>query len=144
MRLICGTGYHKDYHTIVEDCKLFVTWLSARFNSYHSLDVGTNQGLWAQSSDNTLINGRNNFNCSSVTDGTPCSNNAGLSSFRFEAGKTYKLRLINTGAEGLQKFSIDSHNLTVIANDYVPIQPYKTNTVTLGVNKMFLANGTIP
>jgi hypothetical protein len=29
--------------------------------------------------------------------------------------------LINAGSEGIQRFSIDGHNMTVIANDFVPI-----------------------
>jgi FtsP/CotA-like multicopper oxidase with cupredoxin domain len=39
--------------------------------------------------------------------------------------------LINAGAEGMQKFSIDGHNLTVIANDFVPIIPYTTQGLSL-------------
>lgn len=105
----------------------------------------------APRSDNNLINGKMDFDCSTVTDGTPCksrpdlflfykslsrasgTNNAGLSKFHFRHGKTHRLRLINSGAEGLQKFSIDDHEMTVIANDFVPVVPYETKFVTLGV-----------
>ena len=76
-----------------------------------------------------------NFDCSLPLDGSTCIPNAGLSKFRFKSGKTYRLRLINTGAEGLQKFTIDNHTMTVIANDFVPICPYDTNVVTLGVGQ---------
>lgn len=62
-----------------------------------------------------------------------CTPNAGISKFRFQSGKSYLLRLINTSAEGMQKFSIDGHNFTVIANDFVPINPYTTDLITLGV-----------
>lgn len=96
--------------------------------------VGTDPNLWAQPSDNTLINNRGNFNCNLVTDGTPCVNNAGLSKFRFERGKTYRLRLINNGAGGLIKFSIDEHILNVVSADFVPIVPYNATYVTLGVS----------
>ena len=81
------------------------------------------------SSDNNLINGKNTFNCSTVAAGdkTACSAaNGGLSNFKFTPGKTHRLRLINAGAEGMQKFSIDGHNMTVIANDFVPIKSYTT------------------
>ena len=80
------------------------------------------------SSDNNLINGRNNFPCLTIalTDSTPCNSNAGTSSFQLTAGKAHRLRLINAGAEGIQKFSLDGHNLTVIANDFVPVVPYET------------------
>ena len=63
--------------------------------------------------------------------GTP---NAGLAKFKFQTGKTHRLRLINAGAEGIQRFTIDNHTMTVMANDFVPIRPYDTKVVTLGVS----------
>ncbi|ETS00495.1 laccase [Trichoderma reesei RUT C-30] len=86
-------------------------------------------------SDNNLINGKMFFDCSQVTDGTPCTNNAGISKFRFRRGKTHLLRLINAGAAGLQRFSIDGHKMTVIANDFVDVEPYETKVVTLGIGQ---------
>ena len=109
--------YHKEYFDIVEDV------------------MGTNPAKVAPKSDNNLINGKMNYNCSLVTDGTPCVNNAGLSKFQFQTGKKYRLRLINAGAEAIQKFSIDGHKMTVMANDFVPINPYDTEIVTLGVGQ---------
>jgi FtsP/CotA-like multicopper oxidase with cupredoxin domain len=76
-----------------------------------------------------------NFDCSLALNGATCFPNAGLSKFKFTSGKTYRLRLINAGAEGLQKFTIDNHTLTIIANDFVPIRPYDTKVVTLGVGQ---------
>lgn len=43
--------------------------------------------------------------------------------------------MINAGTEALQRFFIDGHTLTVIANDFVPVQPYQTDVVTLGVGQ---------
>ena len=96
----------------------------------------------APSSSNNLINGKMNFDCSQTS--LPCTPNAGLSKFSFTSGGTHKLRLINTGAQAIQKFSIDGHTLTVIANDFVPIQPYETDHVSLGVGQRadVLVNGT--
>lgn len=87
-------------------------------------------------SDNNLINGKNTFNCSNVVAGdqTPCSEDmGGLSSFKFTPGKTHRLRLINAGSEGIQKFSIDGHNMTVIANDFVPVNSYTTQGFSSGL-----------
>ena len=109
--------FHKQYFDLVEEV------------------MGTNLSLIAPKSDNNLINGKMDFNCSLVTDGTPCVNNAGLSKFQFKKGKKHRLRLINASAEGIQKFSIDGHKLTVMANDFVPIKPYETEIVTLGVGQ---------
>jgi FtsP/CotA-like multicopper oxidase with cupredoxin domain len=109
--------YHRDYFSILEDV------------------MGTDLTKIAPLSDNNLINGKMDFNCSLVTNGNKCTNNAGLANFRFSPGKVHRLRLINAGAEGIQKFSIDGHTLTVIANDFVPIKPYNTTIVTLGIGQ---------
>lgn len=107
--------------------------------------MGTDLSVAIPFSQNNLINGKNNYNCSLITDGTPCTPNAGLSKFQFISGKTYRLRLINGGAEGIQRFSIDNHTMQVIANDFVPITPYATKVVTLGVGQradvLVTANG---
>jgi FtsP/CotA-like multicopper oxidase with cupredoxin domain len=67
-----------------------------------------------------------------------------MSEFRFRPGKTHLLRLINSGGEGLQRFSIDNHEMTVISHDYTPIQPYTANVVSLGVGQCMdvLVNAT--
>ena len=87
-------------------------------------------------STSNLINGKMNLECSSLSVSTQtCVSNAGLSKFKFHSGKTYRLRLINHGAEGIQRFTIDDHNMTIFANDFVPVVPYTTNVVTLGVGQ---------
>ncbi|KAK3116845.1 hypothetical protein LTR53_002339 [Teratosphaeriaceae sp. CCFEE 6253] len=73
-------------------------------------------------SDNNLINGKNSFN----------GNNAPLASFNFTSGK---IRFINPSAAATQKISIDGHSMTVIANDFVEIEPYTTDHVTLAVGQ---------
>ncbi len=120
--------YHRDYFSIVEDV------------------MGTDLSKVLTVSDNNLINGKMNFDCgttpgSSMSNSTSnsnntqatCVNNAGLSKFNFISGKKHRLRLINTGAAGTQKFSIDNHTMTVIANDFIPLEPYQTKIVTLAV-----------
>ncbi|KAF1981647.1 multicopper oxidase [Aulographum hederae CBS 113979] len=103
--------YHQDYFTLVND---------------------TMNGK-IPPSNNNLINGKGNYPCANTT--LPCTPNAGISKFKFQSGKKHLLRLINTGAEGTQKFSIDGHNMTIIANDFIPINPYETDVVTLGVGQ---------
>ncbi|KAG9251363.1 ascorbase and Cu-oxidase [Emericellopsis atlantica] len=109
--------YHEDYFTLVEQTM-----------AVNSTPVFA---------DNNLINGKMNFDCASAKHGdrAPCVNDAGVSQFRFEKGKKHLLRLINAGAEALQHFSIDGHTMTVIANDFVPVQPYETKVVTLGIGQ---------
>jgi FtsP/CotA-like multicopper oxidase with cupredoxin domain len=114
----CADWYHKEYFDIIKE--MLAPNASPRVFS-----------------DNNLINGKMNFDCSKVApnDTTPCVNNAGISKFKFQTGKTHRLRLINSGGDGVQRFSIDEHTLTVIAEDFVPVKPYNTSVVTLGVGQ---------
>ncbi|QIW99529.1 hypothetical protein AMS68_005047 [Peltaster fructicola] len=110
--------YHDDYFTLIEQVM-----------------APAKQKLPPPVSNNNLINGKMNYPCKSIKNGQACTPNAGISKFNFISGKTYRLRLINAGAEGIQKFSIDNHQMTVIANDFVPVQPYNVDVVTLGVGQ---------
>lgn len=116
--IMVSDWYHDDYFTLVQ----------------RTLAAG---GKGPFPSDNNLINGKMNYDCSKVDSkaGGKCFNNAGVSKFTFTRGKKHRLRLINTGAEGLQHFSIDDHSMTVIANDFVMVEPYETNVVTLGIGQ---------
>lgn len=71
--------YHDEYYDIV---KTVMT----------PLDKGGNP---RPSSDNNLINGKMDFDCSTVKPGdkTKCNSNAGISKFRFKTGKVHLLRL---------------------------------------------------
>jgi FtsP/CotA-like multicopper oxidase with cupredoxin domain len=80
--------------------------------------------------DNNVLNGKG---C--PLNSTGCASQTGLAKYYFQSGKTYRLRLINTGGASNQKFSIDGHQLTVIANDFVPVQPYTTKIVTLDIGQ---------
>jgi FtsP/CotA-like multicopper oxidase with cupredoxin domain len=89
------------------------------------------------SSDNNLINGRMNFDCSKVPeeDQHRCTPDAGFAKFRFQSGKRHRLRFINSGSEGVQHITIDGHNMTVMANDFVEIEPYETKVLALGIGQ---------
>ena len=65
--------------------------------------------------DNNLINGKMVFDCPPETIGVSCTPHAGISTFNFTSGQSHRLRLINSGAEALQRFTIDNHQMTVIA-----------------------------
>ena len=113
--------YHKEYYTILEGV----------------MGTDLSDNLFRPPSDNNLINGKMSFACGNSTSNSTsstCINNAGLSKFSFTSGKKHRLRLINTGIAAIQKFSIDNHNMTIIANDFIPIVPYETKIVTLGVS----------
>jgi FtsP/CotA-like multicopper oxidase with cupredoxin domain len=67
-------------------------------------------------------------------------------SWKVEAGKRYRMRLINAGSVGFETVSIDEHKLTVIANDFIAVQPYEVDFVRLAVGQrqdvVFTASGT--
>jgi FtsP/CotA-like multicopper oxidase with cupredoxin domain len=79
--------------------------------------------------DNGLINGTNVYTSSSnVTTGHRFNTS-------FTAGRSYRLRLVNTGIDTFFKWSIDNHTITVIATDWVPIEPYNTTVLSIGIGK---------
>lgn len=118
--VILSDWYHEPYESIVEEV------MASPFDPAPPF------------SDVNLINGKMNYDCAQLETTSPgkaCTSNAGLSKFKFQSGKTHRLRLINTGAEGIQRFTIDNHTMTIIANDFVPVVPYDTTMVTLGVGQ---------
>ena len=98
-------------------------WDTARHGAPPTLETG-------------LINGTNTWDCSSSSDAT-CIGGGKKFETVFEAGKKYRLRIINTAIEGHFQFSIDGHNLTVISNDLVPIVPYETESVLVSIGQRY-------
>jgi FtsP/CotA-like multicopper oxidase with cupredoxin domain len=82
------------------------------------------------SSDTGLINGTNVWGDDGSADqvGTRFSTN-------FESGKSYLIRLVSSAIDTQFKFSIDNHTMTVIASDFVPITPYQTTVLSIGMGK---------
>lgn len=83
------------------------------------------------------------------TAGPPTANNGlinglnvyqrGGSRFKtgFESGKSYRLRLVNTAIDTMFRFGIDNHTLTVIAADLVPIVPFETEMISIGIGQRY-------
>ena len=51
--------------------------------------------------------------------------------------KRYLLRLINTSFDATFIFTIDNHLLQVTTSDFVPIQPYTTTSVLIGIGQRY-------
>jgi FtsP/CotA-like multicopper oxidase with cupredoxin domain len=94
------------------------------------------QKVGAPTLDNGLINGTNTYDCSNSTDAS-CIGGGKKFETVFVPGTKYRLRLINVATNGHLQFSIDGHNLTVIANDLVPIVPYQTESLLLGIGQRY-------
>ena len=136
--IILTDWYHEDYEDILVKVMSNMEQYPNGFVPYDSAG---------------LINGKGYYPCANVST-APCDNTggpldldngtcteapscgvAGLSEFRFISGKKHLLRLVNTAAEMFVAFSIDNHTMTVVSNDFSPIEPYTTNVVTLGVGQ---------
>jgi FtsP/CotA-like multicopper oxidase with cupredoxin domain len=73
--------------------------------------------------DNILINGT-------------AKNAAGGGSWNkvtIQAGKRYRLRLINTSVDTNLRVNLDGHPFSVIATDFVPVNPYTTTYLQMGI-----------
>ncbi|TAQ90080.1 hypothetical protein B7494_g1621 [Chlorociboria aeruginascens] len=86
--------------------------------------------------ENALINGTNTYDCTTSTDPN-CIGGGKKFETVFEAGQKYLIRLVNTAVDGHFQFSIDGHNLTVIATDLVPIVPYVTDSVHVSIGQRY-------
>lgn len=86
--------------------------------------------------ENGLVNGTNTYDCSASTDPN-CSGNGSKWETVFQAGNKYLLRIVNAGTDSHFEFSIDGHNLTVIANDFVPIVPFTTNALSVSIGQRY-------
>ncbi|KAJ5106619.1 extracellular dihydrogeodin oxidase/laccase [Penicillium angulare] len=53
------------------------------------------------------------------------------------AGHSYRIRLINSGMSNPFRFMIDNHILQVIATDFVPIEPFNTTSLLIGVGQRY-------
>lgn len=73
-----------------------------------------------------------------LINGTNVYGTAGL---RFEttvvSGSSYRLRIVNAAMDTFFKFSIDNHTFTVIAADLVPIVPFTTEWISIGIGQRY-------
>ena len=114
---------------------LLTDWFHGYYrNLVEQVFIATENGpIFPPESNNMLINGKNAYDCTKTN--LTCTPGAGVAEFRFQSGKKHLLRLINHSAEAIIFFSIDGYQLKVIANDFVPVEPYYTDLVTLAVGQ---------
>ena len=86
----------------------------------------------------SLMNGRGNYSCTDLEwNAGNCTEPPEKYSIRFQEGKKYLLRLINTSVDSTWIFSIDNHKMQVVGSDFVPIKPYHTNHVLVGIGQRY-------
>ncbi|KAH8658262.1 multicopper oxidase [Xylariales sp. PMI_506] len=94
-------------------------WVTAETSGPPTLDTG-------------LINGTNVYGDDDDSDQTGYRFNVSLTE-----DATYRLRLVNAAVDTHFKFMIDNHTLTVIATDLVPITPYSTTVLDIGMGQRY-------
>jgi iron transport multicopper oxidase len=57
--------------------------------------------------------------------------------FPVKPGKTYLLRVINTGNTLGQYFEVDGHDLTIVEADGIYVEPYKVDRLYLAVSQRY-------
>lgn len=100
------------------------------FDIWDAARAGTRPSL-----QNTLMNGTNSCECD--TSDPKCVGGGKKFEAVFVEGQKYRIRLINVGIDSHFEFAIDGHTLTVIANDLVPIVPYTTDTLLIGIGQRY-------
>ena len=86
----------------------------------------------------SLMNARGTYNCThEERSAGNCTKPPEKYSISFQEGKKYLLRLINTSVDSTWIFSIDQHNMQVVGSDFVPIKPYRTNHVLVGIGQRY-------
>ncbi|KAI1398420.1 multicopper oxidase [Hypoxylon fuscum] len=104
-----GTVFLSDWsHSTADEL-----WISAETNGPPTMDNG-------------LINGTNVFD-----DGGE------RFQVSFTSGTSYRIRLVNGAIDTHFKFSIDNHTMTVISSDLVPLQPYNTTVLNIGMGQRY-------
>ena len=71
---------------------------------------------------------------SGAASATGFNENATIS---FEPGKTYRLRIVNSGAFAGFYFWIDDHEMRIIEADGVETEPYTVNQINIGVAQRY-------
>ncbi|KAL9091938.1 MAG: hypothetical protein Q9165_004690 [Trypethelium subeluteriae] len=89
--------------------------------------------------DSMLMNGNGTYYCCPKLDSLCVGNvsNPRLTTFNFVTGKNYKLSLVNTGTSTHTTFWIDNHSFSVVATDFVPIEPYNTSILNIAIGQRY-------
>ncbi|KZW01176.1 hypothetical protein EXIGLDRAFT_718938 [Exidia glandulosa HHB12029] len=144
-----GTSwYHSHYSAQYGDGTWGTILINGPASAEYDIDLGTialstiynqtafQEGVAAEqvgplppSTQNTLINGTNVF----LAD--PSLGKRFQTTFK--PGKTHRIRFVNTAVDSFFVVSLDNHNMTVIASDFVPIRPYTTGSISIGIGQRY-------
>ncbi len=86
--------------------------------------------------DSNLLHGKGAYYCCQSLD-KQCTGPTNFTEFKFTDGKTYKMSLVNTAVSTHFTFWIDSHDFFVVSTDFVPIEPYRTDTLNIAIGQRY-------
>ena len=90
------------------------------------------------SMQSNVLNGAGYFNCTKANLTEPdCGLSPPIFTKVFQRGRRYLLKLINASTEATFIFSIDKHILQVVGADFVPIKPYYTESILVGIGQRY-------
>ena len=78
---------------------------------------------------------KGNYNCNATEPCVPAKDRKPLFSKTFQKGKRYLIRLINASTASSLIFSIDNHWLEIVTADFVPIHPFKNESIQLAIGE---------
>ena len=139
-----GTSWYHSHHSVQYGDGLVGTMkINGPTNGNYDVDLGvlpitnwfhtTAFDLLAQNSflpptaQNILVNG------SAVFEGK-----GKYATTTIKPGKKHKLGIVNSGLDSYFHVSLDGHPFTVVAADFVPIKPYKTESLVLAIGMSLL------
>jgi FtsP/CotA-like multicopper oxidase with cupredoxin domain len=150
-RFICNefgtTWYHSHYTAQYGDGVLGTIIINGPASANYDLDLGTfpitdwyYKSMWEEvqavdanggappPADNLLINGKNK---------NPAGTTGEYDVQTLTPGKKHRLRIINTSVENMFYISLDSHTMQVIQADFVPIVPFNTTSLFVGIGQRY-------
>lgn len=99
----------------------FTDWFHA---SIFTVNAASLHATGPPSADNMLVNG----SMTSASGGQYAVTN-------LTPGKKHLLRLVNVGINNWVHVGLDGHKFTVVAADFVPIEPYEASSIVLAIGK---------
>ena len=85
--------------------------------------------------DSYVLNGKGPYICNPTVD-PKCTGQTPMTSIHFQHGTTYRMAIVNTGVTTHMTFWIDGHTFSVVSTDFVPIEPYDTDTINVAIGEL--------
>lgn len=123
-----------NYDLEVEDSLLMSDWVHN--SAFWEFDEQAKPIIQPVKADTIVLNGKAGMNAVGGKGVSPRDINS-YNVVRLTPGKRHRLRVINGGAATAFVFSIDDHNMTVISNDLVAIEPYATSFIVVAIGQRY-------